>query len=709
MNRLLHTRSAQSFKRIQATSKRPFNTNGPKTTKGESVIPPKKSTPLTSTPPKDEPKSGGGVSFLTIFGVTMLSFTALAYFVEKEHTTALHIADQPIIRNVVPGYVSMLRALHITSGDKQSVVKPQSKSMEPPKQTEKSSKDQKDEKSSKKQQEDSLLSPVVQELDQQSGLVSEHGEPKEETDSHKEGEEPQQQASENSAASPFESVEIPEVVLAEEIINRVEEAEKQPEASQSSSQQHESEAQTKKVAEQQQQQQQPSSTSSSSSGATFHHPPVFPTDTPSSPANVSTSVGDFLLPQVTSEQLFQTTGRSSSEASVGQVLTNVSRNAIILRQEMENILLKDIHNLDAPALRIRLTQLVSELFERFNWESIRISQSVTIVEKEITDKYAALMKQQRKELEMEMEKLFMKKEKEINLLLEGKDKEYQERHGREMNDAIRSQAEGFNQTLSRELNNQAKQLTEEMTGMFNNHIANLQQQYQNELLTLLPRVEAVSANLTEYTKLIDTTQQVVDETVQIHRMSTALLGLELLLSNPNTSLSPATGKKLQQKLQEMKDFSSSTYSFEENASSAKMLDAIIDSIPAHVKSQGLLSFNDLVIRFQVLHDEVRKVALAPETPSPMVGQLIGSFLASISLKPKGYIQGNGTEEIMARAYYQLERGKLRECLQELESVKGYSKVLLKDWQQLANDRLVVDQALLALKAESLIRHKSFKV
>jgi hypothetical protein len=672
------------------------------------VIPPKKSTPLTSTPPKDEPKSGGGVSFLTIFGVTMLSFTALAYFVEKEHTTALHIADQPIIRNVVPGYVSMLRALHITSGDKQSVVKPQSKSMEPPKQTEKTSKDHKDEKSSKKQQEDSLLSPVVQELDQQSGLVSEQGEPKEETsDSHKEGEEPQQQQSENSTGAPFESVVIPEVVLAEEIINRVEEAEKQQEESQSSSQQHESEEQTKKVAEQQQQQL--SSTSSSSTGATFHHPPVFPTDTPSSPANVSTSVGDFLLPQVTSEQLFQSTGRSSSEASVGQVLTNVSRNAIILRQEMESILLKDIHNLDAPALRIRLTQLVSELFERFNWESIRISQSVTIVEKEITEKYAALMKQQRKELEMEMEKLYMKKEKEINGLIEGKDKEYQDRHGREMNDAIRSQAEGFNQTLSRELNNQAKQLTEEMTGMFNNHIANLQQQFQNELLTLLPQVEAVSANMTEYTKLIDTTQQVVDETVQIHRMSTALLGLELLLSNPNTSLSPATGKKLQQKLQEMKEFSSSTYTFEENASSAKMLNAIIDSIPAHVKSQGLLSFNDLVIRFQVLHDEVRKVALAPETPSPMVGQLIGSFLASISLKPKGYIQGNGTEEIMARAYYQLERGKLRECLQELEAVKGYSNVLLKDWQQLANDRLVVDQALLALKAESLIRHKSFKV
>ena len=53
---------------------------------------------------------------------------------------------------------------------------------------------------------------------------------------------------------------------------------------------------------------------------------------------------------------------------------------------------------------------------------------------------------------------------------------------------------------------------------------------------------------------------------------------------------------------------------------------------------------------------MRKAALAPESAPPLIGQLIGSLLAGITWSPKGYVRGDGVEEVLARAQYLLDRG-----------------------------------------------------
>lgn len=40
-----------------------------------------------------------------------------------------------------------------------------------------------------------------------------------------------------------------------------------------------------------------------------------------------------------------------------------------------------------------------------------------------------------------------------------------------------------------------------------------------------------------------------------------------------------------------------------------------------------------------MRDEVRKSALAPRNAPPLLGQVVGSALASISFAPKGYVKG----------------------------------------------------------------------
>jgi hypothetical protein len=89
-------------------------------------------------------------------------------------------------------------------------------------------------------------------------------------------------------------------------------------------------------------------------------------------------------------------------------------------------------------------------------------------------------------------------------------------------------------------------------------------------------------------------------------------------------------------------------------------------------------------------------------------QLIGSVLAAISLAPSGLVQGPGAEETLSRAAYYLERGRLADTLRELDSVEGYSQVLMQDWKALAQERLIVDQSIRVLKANAVIRHKAFK-
>lgn len=96
--------------------------------------------------------------------------------------------------------------------------------------------------------------------------------------------------------------------------------------------------------------------------------------------------------------------------------------------------------------------------------------------------------------------------------------------------------------------------------------------------------------------------------------------------------------------------------------------------------------------------------MLPVSLSLLLSQFIGAVLASISIAPSGYVRGPGTEEALARAAYQLERGRLVEALKELDAVQGYGQVLMRDWKKLASDRVAVDQSVKVLKANALLRH-----
>lgn len=397
-----------------------------------------------------------------------------------------------------------------------------------------------------------------------------------------------------------------------------------------------------------------------------------------------------ILPEVDLEALYKQHRHSHNLA---EVMKEVAKQAVLFRRELESSLLKDIDSMDAAQLRTRITELVAELFERHSWENLRLGVIVDEMEADFSQRYDKLLRIQREQLEFEVQKILFEKEKELAQSSVTQMENLEAKYREQLHEALRSQAEGFQSTLQKELEANGQRIQEELQSQLNSRVAMLRKSHNDHLLELQPMLSEVSANLEAFNATVESAGQMVQQCLADHALSAAVLSLESLLSEPMNTRKQPLLKEQVAKLRAM---------CREDA----LVVSVMDALPENVIREGALTLPELQVRFQVMREEMRKAALAPENAPKMVGQLVGSVLASISFAPNGYIRGPGTEEALARAAFCLERGNLRACLHELEGIQGYSRVLMQDWQKLATDRVVVDQALNVLRANAILRHRS---
>ena len=209
-----------------------------------------------------------------------------------------------------------------------------------------------------------------------------------------------------------------------------------------------------------------------------------------------------------------------------------------------------------------------------------------------------------------------------------------------------------------------------------------------QLLSLQGDLEKLRQELLVFHEVVNETVNRKSLSPELHKESASVLALEHALSNSLPIESIAN------KLKE--------------ATNESLANAVIQGFPAQSLKHGTLTIPELRTRFAVVRNEVRKVALAPQGVPVFVGQLFGTALASISYSPTGNVKGDGIEEILARVDYYLENNRLKEAVNELSQVKGYSgEVLLKDWKELARQRLIADQAVLILRADVALKHNSY--
>lgn len=385
--------------------------------------------------------------------------------------------------------------------------------------------------------------------------------------------------------------------------------------------------------------------------------------------------GSFVaLPAVASEKVLTERVQEVSAPVVEAVLSDLSKQTIDLRKELEATLLSDLYELDENALRTRVTQLAAEFFERTKWEGVRVHQSIKQVENDLQRKFTDLLKQQRSELELETNKLLLVKEQEAIVNAYNEAKEQVASHEKFFAASIDKIEQKHAAEMGKVLAEQAIALTDDMQDRLNNEVANLRAMHVKEQMATQAKLSSLEADLAAFQEISVQIGGINEASANVHRFSSAVLNLENALH---------AGAPLQIDAAAVAKY----------ADSDPLVNAVLSSLPEALLQQGAPSSEELKTRFNVVRSELRKVAMAPEALPPVLGQAIGSVLSKFYWQPSGPISGDGAEEILSRAAFHLDNSDIKTAVAELNQIKDpISVALLQDWKTKAENRLTADQA-----------------
>lgn len=130
-----------------------------------------------------------------------------------------------------------------------------------------------------------------------------------------------------------------------------------------------------------------------------------------------------------------------------------------------------------------------------------------------------------------------------------------------------------------------------------------------------------------------------------------------------------------------------------------VIEAVLASLPTALVNEGAPTVPQLLNRFKMVKKVGREAALMPEN-SGMVGHLVGSFLAKVTMEPKGPVQGSGAEAVFSRTTHFLECGDLESAVKQVETLTGYPAEVVSDWLREAKSRLLLEQGAKVMKAHA---------
>ena len=261
------------------------------------------------------------------------------------------------------------------------------------------------------------------------------------------------------------------------------------------------------------------------------------------------------------------------------------------------------------------------------------------------------------------------------------------------------------QILNHELSVQENKLKIEFESDINNQVAILKNEFIQSKIALQEEIYKVTSQLVAYENIMNDLEKTKTKSFTTHQESAVLLALETALNTPLRNFK-------HELINVQKFYSNQNSDTIANNTNYKLVETLIGTLPASItKVDNYVTpptLSELKYRFKVVRTEIRKVALAPpQLGNQFIGQSVGSVLAYISTPPEGLIKGDGTEEVLSRTNYFLEKGLLTAAVQEMEKLNGtYSATLATDWIRLAEQRLIIDQTVKTLKANNILNHLS---
>lgn len=404
------------------------------------------------------------------------------------------------------------------------------------------------------------------------------------------------------------------------------------------------------------------------------------------------------IPEVPSEKILSE--RSISSDLVISLSDELSSRSAALKEQVEGIVLTpatDRRNNDATTvLKGRLNHLAGDLFEQITWDSVKSNRSIQQLEMDLEKRYKDLLVQHKTELELTLQQTLLDKEKEAFQRATQEAKELLEKYEKQFQDAMKAQADGFQSSFDEKMASEAAKIKGELQVQVDEQVNKVNKSHSDHMLKVVPKLAELRCSLAAVSTSVSTVTDASQQSAEDQEVSNAILILEKLLvtADQNSSAYSSAIKKEIATLSRLnKD---------------ELTKAVLASIPKTVISGGACSVEDLQVRFSVMRDEMRKVALNPDFPNKFLGQLVGNIVATVLPPPKDYLSGPGLEEVLSRAAYFVERGRFREAVDELD--KGvtdgtFSKKLMVDWRTKVLEHISVDQSMKVLKAAAIIKIK----
>ena len=76
-----------------------------------------------------------------------------------------------------------------------------------------------------------------------------------------------------------------------------------------------------------------------------------------------------------------------------------------------------------------------------------------------------------------------------------------------------------------------------------------------------------------------------------------------------------------------------------------VVETVLGALPSHVSDDGVPTLSELQVRFPKVQSAARDAAFVPEDNPSLAGHMFGSVLASITIKPKGLVDGKSLQSL----------------------------------------------------------------
>ncbi|KAL2795657.1 mitochondrial inner membrane protein Mitofilin [Aspergillus keveii] len=202
----------------------------------------------------------------------------------------------------------------------------------------------------------------------------------------------------------------------------------------------------------------------------------------------------------------------------------------------------------------------------------------------------------------------------------------------------------------------------------------------------LSKLSELNASVTELEQLTTGWREVIDTNLKTQQLQVAVDAVRSALERATVP----------------RPFVRELVAVKELAGDDAVVEAAIASINPTAYQRGIPSTSQIVERFRRVADEVRKASLLPEDAG-IASHAASLMLSKVMFKKDAAAGSDDVESVLLRTENLLEQGNLDAAAREMNCLKGWAKILSKDWLADVRRVLEVKQALEVIEIEARLQ------